>query len=96
MKQRVKLQLASVSANSVNLIEAFQAQAFKEGWTKEEVGIVLDECKLGNYDHLLCTLMKYCEEQRNSSTSTTSTSEPIQLLERMKHPNPLAIRRGEI
>ena len=94
MKQKVKLQFASASGNSVDLMEAFQAQAIKEGWTKEEIKLVLDECQSGNYDHLLRTLTKYCEEQKEYRID--SNLESIRLLERMKHPNPLAIRRGEL
>jgi hypothetical protein len=40
---------------------AFQRQAKKEHWTKEEIDAVLKECMSGDYDHLLMTLMDHTE-----------------------------------
>ena len=40
---------------------AFSRQAKKEGWSKDEIDIVLGNCMRGDYDHLLCVLMDHCE-----------------------------------
>lgn len=55
----VTLTLVGLDGNAFALMGAFQAQAKREGWTKEEIKVVLDECKSSDYDHLLCTLMTY-------------------------------------
>lgn len=61
--QTVNLTLVGLDENAYSLMGAFQRQAKKEGWTKEEIKLVLDKCKEGNYDELLCTLMDHCEEE---------------------------------
>lgn len=58
----VNLTLVGLDGNAFSLMGAFSKQAKKEGWTKEEIDIVLKECMSGNYDDLLCTLMDHCEE----------------------------------
>ena len=36
---------------------AFSRNASRQGWTSDEIDTVLTECRSGDYDHLLCTLM---------------------------------------
>jgi len=60
--KKVKLQLEGLDGNAFSLMGAFQRQARKEGWTPEEIKEVLDECKKGDYNHLLQTLVEHCEE----------------------------------
>lgn len=55
----VDLTLEGLNGNAFVLMGAFQSQAKKEGWTKEEIKTVLDECKLGDYDHLVGVLMDH-------------------------------------
>jgi len=40
-------------------------KAQREGWSKEEIEKVLNECRRGDYDHLLCTLMIHCESDED-------------------------------
>ena len=61
--KKVNLTLVGQDGNAFNLMGLFQRQARREGWTKEEIDCVLDECRTGDYDHLLQTLIGYCEEQ---------------------------------
>jgi hypothetical protein len=56
--KKVKLELVGLDGNAFALMGAFQQQAHKEKWTKEEIDLVLDECCSGDYDHLLTTLME--------------------------------------
>jgi hypothetical protein len=58
----VNLTLVGLDGNAFSLMGAFQGQAKKEGWAQEEIKLVLDKCKEGNYDDLLCTLMDHCIE----------------------------------
>ena len=58
--KKVTLTLAGLNGNAFVLMGFFQSQAKREGWTKDEIDEVLNECTLGDYSHLLCTLMNYC------------------------------------
>lgn len=59
----VNLELVGVDGNAFAIMGAFRRQAVREGWTQEEINTVLDEAKNGDYDHLLATIMTYCEPQ---------------------------------
>ena len=61
--KKVKLTLVGLDGNAMSLMGAFKQQARREGWTKEEIKLVLDKCMSGNYDELLCTLMEHCEDE---------------------------------
>jgi len=57
----VNLDLTTIDSNAFNLMGQFQRQARREGWTKEEIDVVLAECKTGDYNHLVATLMQHCD-----------------------------------
>ncbi|HAQ69840.1 MAG TPA: hypothetical protein DCR48_02590 [Flavobacteriales bacterium] len=57
----VNLDLVGVNANAFAIMGAFSRQAKREGWTKQEIDLVLDEAKTGDYDHLLATIILHCE-----------------------------------
>ena len=59
--KRINLDLIGLDSNAFSLLAAFQKQARREKWTKEEIDAVLKEAKSGDYDHLLMTLDKHCE-----------------------------------
>lgn len=59
--KKVKLKLVGLNGNAFALMGAFQRAAKDQGWTKEEISKVIDECTKGDYDHLLCTLMENTE-----------------------------------
>ncbi len=61
--KKITLSLEGLDGNAFYLMGAFQKQARREGWSQEEINEVLTECKSGDYDHLLCTLMEHCEEE---------------------------------
>ena len=63
--KKVTLSLVGLDGNAFSLMGAFQRQARKEKWTKEEIDVVLEECQKSDYDHLLCTLMEHCQEEAN-------------------------------
>lgn len=64
--KKVKLNLVGLDGNAFSLLGAFQAQARKEGWTKEEIAEVREEAMSGDYDHLLQTLMAHCDDMEDS------------------------------
>ena len=57
-KKKVKLKLVGLDSNAFSLMGAFSQRARKEKWTKEEIDLVLSECRSGDYDHLLATLLE--------------------------------------
>lgn len=50
--------LTSVDANAFSLMGHWQKAARKAGWQSEDTAIVLEECKAGDYDHLVATLIE--------------------------------------
>lgn len=50
--------LTSVDGNAFSLMGHWQKAARKAGWPKDEIDIVLEECKSGDYDHLVATLLE--------------------------------------
>lgn len=59
--KKVVMELVGLDGNAFNLMGQFQKNAKRQGWSKEEINMVLDECKKGDYDHLLCVLMEHTE-----------------------------------
>lgn len=50
--------LTSVNGNVFSLMGAFKSLAQRtEGWTADDIKIVLDECMSGDYDHAIQTLL---------------------------------------
>lgn len=58
--KKVKLQLVGLDGNAFSVLGAFQSQASREGWTKQEISEVLDEAMSGDYTHLLSTIAHRC------------------------------------
>ena len=61
VNKKVKLNLVGKDGNAFNLMGLFQQQARKEKWTKEEIDEVLDDARSGDYNHLLCVLVRHCK-----------------------------------
>ena len=59
--KKISLELEGLDGNAFSLIGAFSKQARREDWNENEIKEVIDECKKGDYDHLLKTLMEHCE-----------------------------------
>ncbi len=62
----VNLDLVGTNGNAFALMGAFQRQARHEGWTPQEINTVLEQAKSGDYNHLLATLLLYCESRNES------------------------------
>ncbi len=61
INKTVNLELVGIDGNAFAIMGAFSKQARRERWTEEEIKTVLDEAKSGDYNHLLATIMDYCE-----------------------------------
>ena len=57
---KVNLKMVGLDGNAFAIMGAFQAQARREGWTKEEINEVLDEARSGDYSHLVATITDHC------------------------------------
>ena len=62
LNKRVCMNLVGLDGNAFALMGAFSKEAKRQGWDSDEIQMVIDECKTGDYDHLLFTLMQYTEE----------------------------------
>ena len=60
MPAPVKLQLVGLDGNAFSLMGAFKREARKQGWVKEDIDKVMEECQSGDYNHLLATLSDNC------------------------------------
>jgi hypothetical protein len=63
----VMLTLVGLDGNAFSLMGAFQRAACRQGWSKEEIDKVLDECKKSDYNHLLATLAENCDDENDDS-----------------------------
>ena len=59
VNKKVNLDLTECDGNAFSLMANFSKKARRENWTPEEISEVLSECKKGDYNHLLNTLMDY-------------------------------------
>ena len=55
----VKLKLVGLDGNAFSVMGAWKRQARKEGWTSEQVDVVLKDAMSGDYNHLLATIMTH-------------------------------------
>lgn len=61
VSKTINLNLMGIGVNAFAILGAFQRQARREGWTVEEIELVLAEAKTGDYDHLIAVISNYCE-----------------------------------
>jgi hypothetical protein len=65
MKQQVNktvnLDLEGVDGNAFAIMGVFTRQAKREGWTQQEIDLVLKEAQSDDYNHLLATILLHCE-----------------------------------
>jgi len=61
VNKKVKMELVGLNGNAFSIMEAFQREAKKQDWSKEEIDEVFEEAKSGDYDNLLRTFMEYTE-----------------------------------
>lgn len=58
---KVSLDFYSVEANAYAILGRFDREARRSGWSEEDIKKVITEAKRGDYDHLIQTIMRYCE-----------------------------------
>lgn len=57
----VNLDLVGVDGNAYAIMASFKRQATKEGWSDREIDLVLEEAQSKDYNHLLSTILDYCQ-----------------------------------
>lgn len=65
INKKVNLCLDGLDGNAFSIMGAFSRQARREGWTTEEVDTVLKEAQKSDYNHLLATILDYCESEED-------------------------------
>lgn len=65
IKKTVNLCLDGLDGNAFVIMGTFRRQALREGWTAEEVDTILKEVQKGDYNHLLSTILNYCESEED-------------------------------
>lgn len=58
IKKKVVLQLVGLDSNAFSIMGAFKQAARRQGWTRDEIEAVLEDCRSGDYDHLLYVMME--------------------------------------
>lgn len=61
MANRFKLKLIGQDGNAFAVMGAFQREAKRNGWKKDEIDKVLKECISGDYNHLLATITEHAD-----------------------------------
>lgn len=61
VEKKVNLDLVGVDGNAYVIMASFKRQATKEGWSTKEIELVLEEAQSKDYNHLLSTILDYCE-----------------------------------
>ena len=51
------MELVGLDSNAFSIMGAFRSNAKRQGWTKDEIEVVLKEAMSGDYNHLLATIM---------------------------------------
>lgn len=53
----IDYKLVGHNSNAFSLMALFRRKANEEGWMKEDINLVIEECMSGDYNHLLRTLV---------------------------------------
>lgn len=61
VNKTVNLDLVGVDGNAYVIMASFKRQATKEGWSTKEIELVLEEAQSKDYNHLLSTILDYCQ-----------------------------------
>lgn len=61
VSKTIQLNLVGINSNAFSILNAFQRQAHRKGWTDEEIDLVLAEAKTRDYEHLLAVIINHCE-----------------------------------
>lgn len=55
--------LIGVNGNAFAIMHEFKTLAREQGYSEDEISVVLDECVSGDYDHLVQTILANMTEE---------------------------------
>lgn len=60
-REKPRVKLVGMDGNAFSILSRTKTAMKKAGWDKKEIEDFLEEAMSGDYDHLLQTVIKYCE-----------------------------------
>ena len=69
---KVELNLIGLDGNAFALMGAFRSAAREQGFHKEDIDAVINDCMTGDYDHLLNVLMENTVNENDDSEAYDS------------------------
>jgi len=60
-REKPRVKLVGMDGNAFSILSRVKTAMKKGGWSKKEIEDFLKEAMSGDYDHLLQTVIKYCE-----------------------------------
>ena len=60
-REKPRVKLVGMDGNAFSILSRVETAMKKAGWDKKEIENFLEEAMSGDYDHLLQTVIKYCE-----------------------------------
>lgn len=60
-REKPRVKLVGMDGNAFSILSRVKTAMKKGGWSKKEIENFLEEAMSGDYDHLLQTVIKYCE-----------------------------------
>jgi hypothetical protein len=67
VRKKVALELVGLDGNAFNLLGQFRRAAMKQGWSEDEIKVVIDEATNADYDHLLLVLMEHTRSPKSET-----------------------------
>lgn len=58
----VRMKLVGEDGNAFAILGRFRRAAQKAGWTKEDLNVISNAARFGDYDHLLRVIMAHIED----------------------------------
>jgi hypothetical protein len=66
--KQVNCKLIGEDGNAFYILGRFKGAAKKDGWTDNEINIVIDEATSSDYNHLLCVIDTFCVDPVESES----------------------------
>ena len=63
VNKKVNLDLVGIDGNAYIIMATFTKQAKKEGWSQDEIELVIEEAQSKDYDHLVSIIMNHCQAE---------------------------------
>src|SRR4051794_29772517 len=75
--RKIQLKLASRTAQGLDLMAEFKAQAKREGWPDTDIEAVVTEACSRDYDHFIRTLIAHIAETSDGTENQRATTDEL-------------------